>query len=238
MRIAFLISGGGTTMEYILKAIHSGELAGITPALVIASRQRDGIERAKNLGIRDKDIVVLSRKDFQGEEAFGEAIISECKKRDVDFIGQYGWMVLTPLNVIKEYKGRIVNQHPGPLDAGHPDFGGKGMYGMRVHAARLAFVRATNRDFWSEATSHRVTEHFDEGAVVNAIKVPILEKETPETLQARVLPAEYEVQVKTISDFRDNKVVEITRSEPLVRPEEYELLERIKAEVIAKYSKG
>lgn len=225
-------------MEYILKAIHSGELAGVTPALVIASRQCGGIERARNLGISEKDIVILSRKSFETEEAFGEAIISECKEREIDFIGQYGWLALTPKNVTEVFKNHIINQHPGPLDPGHPDFGGRGMYGMRVHATRLAFVRATSRDFWTEATAHRVTEHFDEGAVVNAIKVPILETDTPETLQARVLPAEYEVQVKTIADFRDGKVVEIARSEPLVKSDEYEFLEKIKANAIAQYPNG
>jgi folate-dependent phosphoribosylglycinamide formyltransferase PurN len=223
-------------MEAIIRATQTGALSGVTPALVIASRpDAGGIVKAKACGIPESDIVVIERKSFETSEAFGEAILSECIKRSIDFVGQYGWMALTPVNVIQKYEGMIINQHGAPLDAGRPDFGGKGMFGIRMHAARLAFVRATNHDFWTEATAHRVTEHFDEGAVVNATQVPIIETDTPEMLQARVLPVEHAVQIKTIADFRDNQVKEIIRPHSLVLESELEILERVKAEVIAAY---
>ncbi len=239
MRVAFLISGGGTTMEAIIRAANGTRLRGVIPALVIASRPDcGGIDRAKKAGIPEKDIVVIERKNFDTAEAFGEAILTECKKRSIDFIGQYGWLMLTPTNVIEAYQGRIVNQHPGPLDAGRPDFGGKGMFGMRVHAARLGFVKETDHDFWSEATAHRVTEHFDEGSVVNATRVPILETDTPESLQARMLPVEHDVQIKTIADFRDGNIHEIIRPLPLIKPSELSILEAVKAEAIRRYPNG
>lgn len=239
MRIAFLISGGGTTMEAIIRATKGSRLSGVTPVLVIASNPNaGGIQRAKAAGIPETNILVLSRKDFETAESYGEAIIEECRIRNVDFIGQYGWLMLTPKNVIEAYQGRIVNQHPGPLDAGRPDFGGKGMFGMRVHAARLGFVKETNHDFWSEATAHRVTEHFDEGAVVKATRVPILEGDTPEILQGRMLPVEHDVQIETIKDFRDNTVQEIIRPEPLIRPQEISILEAVKAQAITRYPNG
>jgi phosphoribosylglycinamide formyltransferase-1 len=239
MRVAFLISGAGSTMEAVVRATKGSRLSGVTPAIVIASHAGiSGIERAKNLGIPESNIAVLSRKDFETPEAYGEAIIEKCRFHSVDFIGQYGWLMLTPKNVIEAYQGRIINQHPGPLDAGRPDFGGKGMFGIRVHAARLGFVKETNHDFWSEATAHRVTEHFDEGAVVKATRVPILEGDTPEILQMRMLPVEHDVQIETIKDFRDNTVQEIARREPLIKPEEFSILDAVKAQAITRYPNG
>jgi phosphoribosylglycinamide formyltransferase-1 len=234
-----LISGGGTTMAAILTAIKDGRLKNVEPVLVIASKpEAGGIEKALALGIAKEDVIVVRTKDFSSREEFGKKIIEECKKRGVEFIGQYGWLCLTPENVIKEFEGMIVNQHPGPLDPGRPDFGGKGMFGRAVHAARLEFVKRTNRDYWTEAVSHRVTAEYDQGAVLNAVKVPIERDDSVEKLQDRVLRFEYDVQIKTLQDFADGNVKEITRDEPLVRPEEYGILEECKREAIEKYPKG
>ena len=239
MRIALLISGGGTTMEAIIKGTLNGALPGVTPSLVIASNENaGGIEKAKKLGIKDEDILIINPKSFETKEKFGEKIIEECKKRNVDFIGQYGWMVMTPENVIKEFEGMITNQHPGPLDTGRPDFGGVGMYGMRVHQSRLSFVNKVKRDYWTEATTHRVTTKFDEGVVIKRKQVPILENDTAETLQARVLPIEHEVQIETLRDFINGTVSEFHRETPLVRDGEEEILEECKKEAIKLYPNG
>lgn len=240
MRIALLISGGGTTMQAICNAIRGGELRGVEPALVIASRaDAGGIEKAKACGIKEEDILVLNPKDFATEEDFGKRIIDECKKRNVEFIGQYGWLVKTPQIVCDVYSGKIANQHPGPLDPhGHGDFGGYGMYGMRVHEARLEFVRATNREFWTEATCHRVTSNFDEGEILKCKRVEILPNDTAETLQARVLPVEYEVQITVLQSFANNAVIEYHRDVNLVHPDELNTLQDCKMNAIAKYPKG
>ena len=138
MKIALLISGGGTTMEAIIKAAQNDTLKNVSPVLVIVSKESaGGLIKAKNLGISEKNILVINPKNFKTEEEFGEKIIKECEERKVDFIGQYGWLVKTPENVCEAFKGRIINQHPGPLDNGRSDFGGAGMYGKRVHKARL-----------------------------------------------------------------------------------------------------
>jgi phosphoribosylglycinamide formyltransferase-1 len=240
MKIALLISGGGTTMEAIIKACKSGVLAGVEPVLVIASRgDAGGIKKAQALGIKDDNIIILLPKSFETAEKFGEAIINECKKRNVDFIGQYGWLAKTPENVCEEYKGMIVNQHPGPLDPGRSgDFGGAGMYGIRVHEARLEFVHKVNRDFWTEATTHRVTANFDEGQIVKCKRVEILPDDTAETLQARVLPVEHEVQIAALQDFINGNVSEFHRDTPLVLKGEEDILEECKKSAIAKYPKG
>src|SRR3989344_1245413 len=117
MKICLLISGGGTTMQAIIKACQEGRLKNVEPVLVISSNpEAGGIAKVRALKINDKDILVINPKDFENREAFGETIIKECKKRGVNFIGQYGWLVKTPENVLNEYKGMIVNQHPAPLD--------------------------------------------------------------------------------------------------------------------------
>jgi phosphoribosylglycinamide formyltransferase-1 len=239
MRIALFISGGGTTMEAIIKACQNGTLKNVVPSLVIASKKSaGGIEKARNLGIKDEDILVINPKDFETREKFGEKIIEECKKRNVDFIGQYGWIVMTPENVINTYNNMIVNQHPGPLDTGRPDFGGVGMYGVRVHQTRLEFVHKVNRDYWTEATAHRVTNKFDEGVVVKKEQVPIFSDDTAEILQIRVLPIEHKVQIETLQDFANKTVSEFHREIPLVKSGEEEILEECKKRAIKLYPNG
>ena len=239
MRIALLTSGGGTTMAAIISACKEGVLQNVIPALVIASKEDAGsIAKARTLGISEKDILVINPKSFETREAFGEKIIAECRARNVEFIGQYGWMVKTPENVIAAFPNMIVNQHPGPLDQGKLDFGGPGMYGMRVHQTRLCFVQKTNREFWTEATSHRVVGEYDKGAIVGRERVPILSDDTTETLQSRVLPVEHAVQIKTLQDFANGTVQEYHREEPLILPGEEVLFEECKENAIKLYPHG
>lgn len=240
IKLALLISGGGTTMEAIIKACKNGILLNVEPVLVIASKPNaGGINKARALGIPEKDILIINPKDFKNKEEFGEEIIKECKKREVNFIGQYGWMVKTPDNVIDAFPDMITNQHPGPLDPyGNGDFGGAGMYGTRVHQARLEFIKRANRDFWTEATAHRVTPEFDKGAILKRKQIPILPDDTAETLQTRVLPIEHEVQIETLQDFANGTVSEFKRKIPLVLKGEEKILEECKRLAIKKYPKG
>jgi phosphoribosylglycinamide formyltransferase-1 len=239
MKIALLISGGGTTMEAIINACHNGMLKNVEPALIIASKETaGGIQKAKNAGVTDEDIVILDPRLFESPELFGEAILFECRKRNIDFIGQYGWLAKTPDTVCEAYKDMIINQHPGPLDNGRPDFGGSGMYGMRVHHARLEFVQRTGRDFWTEATAHRVTSVFDEGRIVKRKQTPIFENDTAETLQARLLPIEHEVQIETLQDFANKTVSEFVRETPLVLSTEEDILEECKENAKRLYPHG
>lgn len=235
LRIALLISGGGSTAEAIIHACRSGRLARVSPALVIASRpDAKGVERVKAAGMDSRDVVVVSpRCSSPGQ--FADAIISHCESRGVDFLGQYGWMVKTPVEVIRQYEDMMVNQHPGPLDPGPSvlgvesqgrlDFGGKGMYGLRVHAAVLWFARHVNRQFWTEAVAQRVAFKYDQGAVLKRKGVLIYEKDDPISLQQRVLPIEYEVQIQTLEDFAEGRVRELVRGSPLILPGEEGILQ-------------
>ncbi|MCF7833931.1 MAG: hypothetical protein K9L98_03575 [Candidatus Pacebacteria bacterium] len=240
LRLALLISGSGSTMESIIKACQNKTLKNVKPVLVIASTiEAGGIQKAKNLGISPKDILVINPKEFKNREKFGEKVLKECKKRNVNFIGQYGWLVLTPKNVITEYKGHIVNQHPGPLDTGKPDFGGKGMYGIRVHKARLEFIRRVKRDYWTEATCHYVTEKFDEGKVVKRIQMKIEERDSTKKVQMKLLPIEHQTQIEALRDFSEGSVEIFKRKIPLIKSkEEIEILEKCKKIAVKAYPNG
>ncbi len=219
-RLATLISGGGTTMREIVKACQSGEIP-IDIACVISSNPTaDGIERARRLGIPDKDIIVVDPNDSKGAdkkvdlEDFGLRILKELRKRGVTVVTQNGWLPLTPQHVIDEYKDTIFNQHPGPV----PEFGGQGMYGRRVHAARLLFVRETKRDYWTEAIAQRVHENFDQGVVVKSARVDILTEDTVDDLQQRVLTVEHQVQINLLKDVAGRNIKETATREVLVKP--------------------
>lgn len=236
-----LISGSGTTMEQIVLAVRSGALKGVVPSLVISSRaEAGGIQRAKQAGIPEEDILVIRPKDYATREAFGEALITACQARQIDVIGQYGWVPLTPANFITAYRGKIINQHPGPLDPGHPgyDFGGQGMYGMRVHCARLYFVRAVQRDFWTEATAHLVTENYDEGELLGVKRVEILSDDTPVTLKQRTLPVEWELQIDVLRQLAEGTLKPFRREERLVLPGEEGILATAKEVAGKLFPKG
>jgi len=226
LRLALLISGGGTTAQRIIQACRSGELQEIVPVCVIASGSDvDGIAKAHALRVPTKCLRPNILKD---ERKLAAALIELCGTFAVDIIGQYGWLPKTPIAVIRAYQNRMINQHPGPLDPGRPDFGGKGMYGLRVHAARLLFARTVHLDFWTEATAQRVDAEFDKGTVLRRRKVEIFPDDDPISLQERVLPVEHDVQIEALRDFAKGQVEELSRSEPLIPPNLYGELEQAK----------
>ena len=238
LRLALFISGGGTTASAIIHACRSGKLS-VDPVCVIASKPGiSGIKRVIDAGINASIVKVVNPKRYDTEIKFTDALLRWCDKFGVNLIGQYGWLPLTPINLIREYKGRIINQHPGPLDTGRQDFGGKGMYGRRVHAAVLYLRRITNRDFWTQATTHFVTQEFDRGKVIKQRTVDIIASDTVEDLQRRVLPVEHRVQIDALKDFVNGKVKTIERVSPLVRNNELKILTDAKRIAAILYPNG
>jgi phosphoribosylglycinamide formyltransferase-1 len=242
LRIALLISGGGTTAREILRACKDGRLPHVEPALVIASKpDAGGIQKAMTEGMDAKDVIVIRpERGSPGSPKFGEAILKACREREVQFIGQYGWLPITPFNVLVEYEKMIVNQHPGPLDPANPgmDFGGAGMYGRRVHCARLYFVRVVQRDFWTEAVVHRVVYYVDQGPLLHVARVNILEKDDVVSLQERVLPVEHRVTIEVLRMFSEGQVKEIRREKPLIARYELGYLDEAKKIAIALWPNG
>lgn len=225
-RLATLISGGGTTMQEIIKACQSGEIPMNIACVISSTPTAGGIEKARKLGVSDHDIVVVDPDDFCGEdgkvdqEGFGLQILRQLRERGTTVVTQNGWMPLTPRIVIEEYPETMFNQHLGST----PEFGGKGMYGRRVHAARLLFTRLTGRNSWTEAIAQRMHGEYDQGSVVKATRVDILPGDTVDDLQQRVLPIEHKVQIDLLKDVANGNIRELTGREKLVRPGEEQTL--------------
>lgn len=241
-RLASFISGGGTTMDRIIEACQSGEIPDTDVGLVIAStKNAGGIEKAKKRGIPSEDVLVINPKDYLADEGFeqsqllfGEAIIKECRRRAISVITQNGWVKHTPRNVIREFDGRIFNQHPG--DPKH--FGGKGMIGLTVHDAVIRYwtmLSPVEPHIWDGAKTHviaqRVDPVYDAGAVVLYEPVPVLPFDTPETLQQRALPLEHKLQIKLLQQFVAGDIHDLLLYKGVVQPynEEYARLAKQEA---------
>lgn len=187
---------------------------------------KDGIEaidRARKLKI---PVEIVDQEEFRGsdgkvdEYGFGQAMLKVFRKHGATVVMQNGWLPHTPTIVIDAFPNMIFNQHPGPV----PEFGGKGMYGRRVHAARLLFTRMTKRDLWTDAIAQRVHRDFDQGAVVKSTRVDILTDDTVDDLQQRVLPVEHRVQIDLLKDVASGRVRDITQRESLVKPGEEQII--------------
>ncbi len=237
-QLGILISGGGTTMQAIIQACQTQVIPDVRIGCIITSSETaGGLIKARNLDIDQQNLVVIDPDNYReqtglvDQQKFGEALLTNLQKRHITVVTQNGWLPLTPLNVINAYEDNIFNQHPGPV----PEFGGKGMYGIRVHAARLYFAREVDREWKTLAIAQRVHSKFDQGAVVKLKEVDINRSDTPESLQDRVLPVEHQVQIELLKDVVNGKVKVIKNEISFVKPGEEELLERCKRRAIKDY---
>ncbi|HEX8690983.1 MAG TPA: phosphoribosylglycinamide formyltransferase [Longimicrobium sp.] len=180
-RVAVLASGGGTNLQALIDRFNPAPAPAARVELVVASRAGVGaLERAARAGV---PAVVLDVREV-GAEALAARMLAALEEHRIDFIVLAGWLQLVPAEVVERYRGRMLNVHPALL----PGFGGKGMYGIRVHRAVLeSGVRVTG------ATVHLVGDRYDEGRVVAQWPVPVLAGDTPETLAARVLAVEHRI---------------------------------------------
>ena len=174
-RIAVFVSGGGTNLEALLKAQEAGHIPHGEIVLVCASNEKAyALERAKNHGV---DGVAVSKKGTT-QEAFEEALNKYLKDYHIDFIILAGFLSILSENFVKQWEDRIINVHPSLI----PSFCGKGMYGLKVHEAALEKgVKVTG------ATVHMVNEIPDGGRILLQKAVEILDGDTPEVLQRRVM---------------------------------------------------
>jgi len=195
LNLAVFVSGGGTNLQSIIDAVGAGKLDADIKLVLSNKSDAYGLTRARNAGI---PTAVISSKDFPDRDAFIERFLGILDEHNVDFIALAGYLRKIPLEIIDRYRSRIVNIHPGPL----PDFGGKGMYGIRVHEAVLeAGLNETC------VTIHYVTEGYDEGAVIATRAVPVLPDDTPEILQKRVLKVEHELYPEVLQRFTESPMV-------------------------------
>lgn len=178
MRIAFLVSGNGSTFQYLVECARNENLP-CTAALMISSNPKAyALERAESLKVKS---VVIRRKDFTSMDEHAGALLDVLALNHCEFICLCGYLEMVPPQVVQAYRHRIVNIHPALL----PSFGGAGMYGKRVHEAAIAYgARITG------ATVHFVDEEYDQGPILAQQAVRIDPTDTPDTLAVRVQAAE------------------------------------------------
>ena len=182
LRIAVFASGSGTNLEAILQAIENGELQDVSVTAVISNKaSAKALERAASRGIAT---AVLNPGNFADEATYVAALNEVFVGQDVNFVALAGYLKKIPLSVVRQFQGRMLNIHPSLL----PAFGGKGMYGAKIHQAALdRGVR------WTGVTVHFVDEAYDTGPIMLQRTVPVYQTDTVESLAARVLAVEHQI---------------------------------------------
>ena len=176
MKIAVLVSGGGTNLQVIIDAVESGTITNTEIALVISNKESAyALERAKNAGIEGK---YISPKQFADKEEYSQAMISAIKQSGAELVVLAGFLVVLSESFVNAFEGKIINIHPSLI----PSFCGDGFYGLKVHEAALTRgVKVTG------ATVHYVDSGTDTGPIIYQKAVYIEPDDTPETLQRRVM---------------------------------------------------
>ena len=196
LRIAVLVSGGGTNLQAIIDAIAAGKITDTEIAAVISNNKNAyALERAKQAGIKD---IVVSPKDFETREVFNENLLKTLQEVNPDLIVLAGDLVVIPESVIDAFENRIINIHPSLI----PAFCGTGYYGLKVHEAALKRgVKVVG------ATVHFVDKGTDTGPIIMQKAVAVQNGDTPKVLQQRVMEqAEWNILPAAIDKIAHGKV--------------------------------
>ena len=196
VRIAVLVSGGGTNLQALIDAQGRGEIPdGQIAAVISSSPDAFALERAKKAGIPG---YVINRKDFASNQAMTVALTQQLKELDIGLVVLAGFMYILTPELIDAYPNAILNVHPALI----PSFCGEGFYGLHVHEAALAYgVKVTG------ATVHFVSEDCDGGPIVLQQAVLIEEGDTAEVLQRRVMEqAEWKILPRAVALFCAKKL--------------------------------
>ncbi len=197
LKLAVLVSGGGTNLQALIDQMNQGKLPGVSIEVVI-SNKRDvyALERAKQNGIPSETLV---KKEYASKDLFDEALLRVLVRYHVDLVVLAGCLLILPEKVVKSYPGRIINIHPSLI----PSFCGEGYYGLKVHEAVLARgVKVTG------ATVHFVDEGTDTGPIILQKAVMVEDDDTPELLQRRVMEqAEWELLPEAIRLIAENRLI-------------------------------
>jgi phosphoribosylglycinamide formyltransferase-1 len=197
LKIAVLISGGGTTLKNLLDWHCSGKLP-VDFCLVISSNPKaKGVQIAAEHHIPS---CVIRRRDFGDALQHRDAIFERCRQAGVDLVVMGGY--LEHLLIPEDFSNRVVNIHPSLI----PAFCGKGFYGQRVHQAVLEFgAKLTG------CTVHFVDDHYDHGPIIAQMACDVLDGDTPETLAARVFELESQLLPRCIASIARDEVTVVGR---------------------------
>ncbi len=192
VRLAVLLSGGGTTLQNILDRIESGALDAEVRIVVSSRPGVRGIERANAAGI---DAAVVHRKQYEDGRSFNDALHAALDGYEIDLVVLAGFMSL--FEPRDRFRNRVMNIHPALI----PAFSGAGFYGHRVHEAVLAAgVRV------SGCTVHLADDEYDHGPIITQKTVPVLDDDTPDSLAARVHLAENDAYPEAIRLWGDGRL--------------------------------
>lgn len=194
LRLAVMISGGGTNLQSIIDASEENSIQSKIEIIISNNKNAYGLTRGKKHGI---DSIYLSEKEFNNKEEYEKELLKILEKKEIDLIVLAGYLSKIPLNIVKKYRNKIVNIHPSLI----PSFCGKGFYGIKVHEKALEYgVKVTG------ATTHFVDENFDTGGIILQKPVIVKEKIVASELQKEVLKIEHEILVETIKLIEEEKL--------------------------------
>ena len=196
IKVAVLVSGGGTNLGALISAEKSGIIKSGKISLVISNKVGAyALERARNADI---EAITVTKAECGSQDEFEDRLISELKSRGIELIVLAGFMAILSEKFTETFKDRIINVHPSLI----PSFCGKGFYGLYVHEAALAKGVKV-----SGATVHIVTPECDAGPIVLQKAVAVMDDDTPETLQRRIMEeAEWKILPEAVRLFADGKV--------------------------------
>ena len=195
--IVCLVSGGGTNLAAIIKAIEDGNIKNVRIKSVISNNaDAYALERAKNAGIESK---CISPKSFSDRDDFNKALLDELKSLKPDLIVLAGFLVNISKDIVDAFENKIINIHPSLI----PSFCGKGYYGLKVHEAALQRgVKVTG------ATVHFVDTGIDTGKIIIQKAVNVLPGDDAKTLQRRVMEeAEWIILPKAVEMIANGEVL-------------------------------
>ena len=196
LKMAVLVSGGGTNLQAIIDAIDSGKITNAEISVVISNNANAyALERAKHHGI---EALCVSPKNFETREEFNQKLLETIQSYGVDLVVLAGCLVVIPEIMVKAYPNKIINIHPALI----PSFCGTGYYGLKVHEGVLKRgVKVTG------ATVHFVDEGTDTGPIILQKAVEVRQDDTPEILQRRVMEeAEWQIMPEAINLIANHKV--------------------------------
>ena len=195
--IVCLVSGGGTNLAAIIKAIEDGSIKNVRIKSVISNNaDAYALERAKSAGIESK---CISPKSFSNRDDFNKALLDELKSQNPDLIVLAGFLVNISKDIVDAFENKIINIHPSLI----PSFCGKGYYGLKVHEAALKRgVKVTG------ATVHFVDTGIDTGKIIIQKAVNVLPGDDAKTLQRRVMEeAEWIILPKAVEMIANGEVL-------------------------------
>lgn len=196
LKVVVMVSGGGTNLQAVIDSVKNQTITNTQIVGVISNNKNAyALKRAEENGIPSE---CISPKNYETREIFNEKLLQAVKAYEPDLIVLAGFLVVIPPAMIGEYKNRMINIHPSLI----PSFCGIGYYGLKVHEAALARgVKVVG------ATVHFVDEGTDTGPIILQKAVEVLQGDTPETLQKRVMEqAEWKILPRAIDLIANGKV--------------------------------